>query len=94
VFGFSIRRAIGTSLVIVGAVSLAALAAHLAAGNSIDGAFAAPMAVACVAGATAAGRLGPRLSNEALARGFAMLVVFAAAYLLAATAFLGGAQAG
>ncbi len=92
--GFTMRSAVGTSLVIVCVVSLVALAAHLAAGNSLDPGVTAAMAAACAAGAVAGGHLAVRFSHEALARGFAVLVTGVAAYLLIATAFLGGAPSG
>ena len=52
------------------------------------------MAAACATGAVAGGHLAARASHEALARGFAVLVTGVAAYLLVATAFLGGAPSG
>ena len=48
---FPLRRAIGTSLVIVGFVSLAGLGAHLARDADLDTGVAAAMAVSCAAGA-------------------------------------------
>lgn len=92
--GFTMRSAVGTSLAIVSSVSLVALAAHLAAGNSLDPGVTAAMAAACATGAVAGGHLAARASHEALARGFAVLVTGVAAYLLVATAFLGGAPSG
>ena len=92
--GFSMRSAVGTSLVIVSAVSLIALAAHFAAGNAVDVGVTASMTAACVTGAVAGGHLAARFSHERLARGFAVLVTGVAAYLLVATILLGGAPSG
>jgi uncharacterized membrane protein YfcA len=94
VLGFSMRSAVGTSLVIVSAVSLVALAAHLGAGNSLDLGVTAAMTAACVAGAVAGGHLAARFSHQILARGFTLLVTGVAVYLLIATTFLGGAPSG
>jgi uncharacterized protein len=85
--GFPVRRAIGTSLVIVSAVSLSALALHLAAGNELDGGITAAMAAACAASAFAGGRLAGHFSHPALARGFALLVTGVAACMFVATVF-------
>jgi uncharacterized membrane protein YfcA len=49
--GFPLRRAIGTSLVIVAFVSLVGLGAHLSPDADLDVAIAAAMAVACAVGA-------------------------------------------
>jgi hypothetical protein len=88
--GFQTRSAIGTSLVIVSAISLIALGAHLALGNSLDAGVTAAMTAACVAGAVVGGRVAGRFSQAALARAFAVLVTGVAGYLLVATALLGG----
>jgi uncharacterized membrane protein YfcA len=92
--GFPMRSAIGTSLVIVSAISLLGLAAHLAFGSSPDVGVTAAMTGAGVAGALAGAHLSMRISRQTLGRGFAGLVTGVAAYLLVATAFLGGAPGG
>jgi uncharacterized membrane protein YfcA len=86
---FPLRRAIGTSLVIVGFVSLAALAAHLWRGAELDAGAAAAMAGACAAGALAGARLAEGLPQRALGRGFAVLLGAVALWVLVATALFG-----
>jgi uncharacterized protein len=88
--GFPLRRAIGTSLVIVGIVSLFALAAHLLRDHELDVAVAAAMALACAAGALAGARLTQRVPQRRLGHAFALLLVAVGAYVLVATAVLGG----
>jgi uncharacterized protein len=91
--GFPLRSAIGTSLVIVCAVSLIALVAHLAAGNTLDPGITSALTASCVAGAVAGARLAPRFSRETLARGFAGVVAAVALYLIVSTTVLGGISA-
>jgi hypothetical protein len=91
---FTMRTAVGTSLVIITATSLLALAAHLVAGRGLDTGVTAAMTLACVAGAVAGARLAGRIPQRTLGRGFAVLVVGVAAYLLASVAFLGGPPTG
>jgi uncharacterized membrane protein YfcA len=87
---FTMRTAVGTSLTIITATSLLGLGAHLLAGRSIDVEVTAAMAVACVAGAVAGAGLAGRIPQVVLGRGFALLVVAVAAYLLLSVAVLGG----
>ncbi len=87
---FTMRTAVGTSLVIITATSLLGLTAHLAAGRSLDAGVTATMTAACVAGALAGAALASRIPQRQLGRGFALLVVAVAAYLLISVAFLGG----
>jgi uncharacterized membrane protein YfcA len=87
---FTMRTAVGTSLVIITATSLLGLGAHLLAGRAIDLDVTAALTVACVAGAIAGAALASRIPQRALGRGFALLVVAVAAYLLMSVAFLGG----
>ena len=87
---FPLRRAIGTSLVIVAFVSLAALAAHLGAAGQLDVGVTFGMAAGCVVGALIGTRLGERIPRRTLARGFALLVAITSLYVLVA-AVLGGA---
>jgi uncharacterized membrane protein YfcA len=82
--------AVGTSLTIITATSLLGLSAHLLAGRSVDVDVTAALTVACVAGAVAGAALASRIPQRALGRGFALLVVAVAAYLLTSVAFLGG----
>ena len=87
---FTMRTAVGTSLVIITATSLFGLAAHLLAGREIDPGVTATMTVACVAGAIAGAGLAGRIPQRILGRGFALLVFGVAGYLLVSVAFLGG----
>jgi uncharacterized membrane protein YfcA len=87
---FTMRTAVGTSLVITTATSLLGLGAHLAAGRHIDAGVAIAMTAACVAGSLAGVRLASAVSQRGLARGFCALVLAIAAYLLVSVAFLGG----
>jgi uncharacterized membrane protein YfcA len=87
---FTMRTAVGTSLVIITATSLLGLAAHLLAGRSLDAGVTVTMTVACAAGSVAGAALAGRLPQRVLGRGFAVLVVGVAAYLLVSVALLGG----
>jgi hypothetical protein len=87
---FPLRRAIGTSLVIVALVSLAALAAHLWRSADLDTSLTLGMAGGCVAGALIGTRLGERLPQRMLAQAFALLVAIAGLYVLLATVLTGG----
>jgi uncharacterized membrane protein YfcA len=87
---FTMRTAVGTSLTIITATSLLGLGAHLLAGRSVDVDVTAALTIACVVGAVAGAALAGRIPQRALGRGFALLVVAVAAYLLISVAFLGG----
>jgi uncharacterized membrane protein YfcA len=87
---FTMRTAVGTSLVITTATSLLGLAAHLLAGRHLDAEVTAAMAVACVAGALGGAAYASHVSQRGLGRAFALLVLGVAAYLLVSVAFLGG----
>jgi uncharacterized membrane protein YfcA len=90
---FTMRTAVGTSLVIITATSLLGLAAHVLAGRSVDADVTAALTGACVVGAVAGAAVAGRIPQRALGRGFALLVVAVAAYLLVSVAFLGGPPA-
>ena len=87
---FTMRTAVGTSLVIIASTALLGLGAHLLAGRSLEADVTAALTLACVAGAVAGARMARRLPERVLGRGFALLVVAVAAYLLISVAFLGG----
>ena len=91
---FTMRTAVGTSLVIITATSLLGLVAHLLAGRSLDLDVTAAMTVACVVGAVAGASFASRIPQRTLGRGFAGLVVAVAAYLLISVMFLGGPPTG
>lgn len=92
--GVPMRRAIATSLVIIAMTGLFALLSHLGAGAQPD----VPITVA-LCGATAVGALmgaaaGRRLPAALLARGFALVVMVVAAFLLVDVLALGGPPVG
>jgi len=87
---FPLRRAIGTSLVIVALVSLAALSAHLWRSADLDAGVTLGMAGGCVIGALGGTRLGERLPQRTLTHAFALLVAAAGLYVLLATVIAGG----
>jgi uncharacterized membrane protein YfcA len=87
---FTMRTAVGTSLVIITATSLLGFAAHMLAGRHIDAGVTATMTVACVVGALGGSAFAGRISQRMLGRAFAGLVVAVAAYLLVSVALLGG----
>ncbi len=91
---FAIRRAVGTSLIIVSIVSGTALASHVAAGNEVDWSLAALLTGATATGAVAGAAWATRLPQRVLARVFAVTVSSIAACLLAASLFLGGPPSG
>jgi uncharacterized membrane protein YfcA len=91
---FSMRPAVGTSLVIVTLTSLFGLAAHLLAGRELDVSLASAMAAACAFGAVAGAAAAGRLPVEHLRRGFAGLVALVALYLLVSAVALGGPAGG
>ena len=87
---FTMRTAVGTSLVIITATSLLGLAAHLLAGRGVEVDVTAAMTIACVVGAVGGAALAARIPQRTLGRGFAVLIVAVAVYLLISVAFLGG----
>ncbi len=87
---FTMRTAVGTSLVIITATSLMGLIAHLLAGRSLNVDVTAAMTAGCFIGAIAGAALATRIPQRALGRGFATMVVAVAGYLLISVAFLGG----
>jgi uncharacterized protein len=91
---FSMRPAIGTSLAIITATSVIALAAHLAAGRTLDFFVTIAMIAPVIAGALVGGHLARRLPQRLLGTGFATLVVLVGAYLLVSTTVLGGPPGG
>ena len=87
---FSMRLAMGTSLVIITATSVMGLVAHLAAGRGFDADVTVAMTTACAAGAFAGATLAAGVPQRVLGRGFAVMVTAVAGYLLVSAAFLGG----
>jgi uncharacterized membrane protein YfcA len=87
---FTMRTAIGTSLAIITASSLVGVITHLLAGRTFDTDLTAAMTAGGILGALAGAALAARVPQRALGRAFAGLVTGVAAYLLIASAFLGG----
>jgi uncharacterized membrane protein YfcA len=82
VMRFPLRRAMATSLVVIGFASVAALAGHVWRSGELDAGLTIAMAFGCVVGAVAGTNLADRLPKRRLARGFALLVAAAGAYVL------------
>ena len=82
---FGMREAMGTSMVVVGIVSVCGLLSHLATGSALDLPVAAAMGGATVVGALAAPRLADHFSAPALGHGFAVLVMLVAFGVAGAT---------
>jgi uncharacterized membrane protein YfcA len=89
VFGFNMKTAVGTSLLVITLTSAAALTAHLATGT-VDWAVAGPFTAGGVAGALVGSRVSAHVPARRLQEAFALLVITLAAVLLArdATAIL------
>lgn len=77
--GFGMTEAVGTSLLVIIISSLVALADRLH-GGEIDWSVIGPFAGAAALGVLVGSALGERVSNEALTRWFAVLVVATALY--------------
>jgi uncharacterized membrane protein YfcA len=92
--GFTFRRAVATSLVIITLTGLAALASHLIVGATIN----LPVTVS-LSGSTAVGALvgsifAQRVPQAALGRGFALVVAALGVFLLIDTLLLNGPPRG
>ena len=87
--GFPIRRAVGTSLIIVSIVSWIALASHVGAGNDVDWVLAGLFTATAVTGAVLGATFATRVSQRALSRAFAITVGSISVCLLAAPLLLG-----
>jgi uncharacterized membrane protein YfcA len=79
---FPLRRAIGTSLVIIGLASVVALAGHLWRSDDLNAGLTIVMAGGCAVGAVAGTFLGARLPQRLLGSCFAILVAGVGAYVL------------
>ncbi|SCK15939.1 hypothetical protein H180DRAFT_01066 [Streptomyces sp. WMMB 322] len=83
--GFRMRAAIGTSLLVIGVNSLAALSTRFATVDGLDWTVVAPFTGAAVLGAWDGKRLAARLSGAALQRSFAVVLLAVAAFMFADT---------
>jgi len=88
--GLAFRRAVATSLVIISLTGCAALASHLATGATPDFGVTASLAASTMVGALLGTAVADRLPQQALARGFAIIVALLAVFLLADAVLLGG----
>ncbi len=91
---FTMRTAIGTSLIIITSTSLLGFLVHLLAGRTFDTGIASVMAAACVVGALVGAVLASHVPQRTLGRAFAALVTGVAVYLLVSVVLLGGPPAG
>ena len=92
--GFSFRRAVATSLVIITLTGVAALVSHLAIGAAIDVSVTLALALATGAGALVGSLFAQRVSQAVLGRAFAVVVGVLALFLLVDTLLLGGPPGG
>jgi uncharacterized membrane protein YfcA len=92
--GLPMRRGIATSLVVIGLTGLAALAIHLARGAEPDWRLTAVLSGATALGALWGSTIGNRMSQESLARAFALVVAVLAALLFIDVTVLGGPPTG
>ena len=88
--GFTFRRAVATSLVVITLTGLAALASHLAVGAPVDVPLTAALSLATAAGALAGTVFAQRVPQALLGRAFALVVAALALFLLIDTLLLGG----
>jgi uncharacterized membrane protein YfcA len=93
-FAVPIRRAIATSLMIIGLTGLVALSAHLARGATPDWELTAVLGGAVALGSLAGTSFGNRLSPALLARVFAIAVAVIAVFLMIDVLALNGPPAG
>ncbi|MFF4569499.1 sulfite exporter TauE/SafE family protein [Streptomyces sp. NPDC001410] len=82
VLGMRMRDAVGTSLLVITANSLAALAMRAGTADGLDWAVIGPFAGAAVLGAWDGKRLGAKVSGHALQRTFALVLLAVAAYMM------------
>ncbi|NEB85330.1 sulfite exporter TauE/SafE family protein, partial [Streptomyces anulatus] len=83
VLNLPVRRAIGTSLLVITVNSLAALGARAGTGTPLDWSVIAPFTAAAVLGAWDGKRYAQRLSGDTLRRLFAYALLAVAAFMLA-----------
>jgi uncharacterized protein len=92
--GLPMRRAIATSLAIIGMTGLVALAIHLGRGGAPDWPLTAVLCLAAAAGSLWGTSLGRRLSPVVLGRAFGVVVVAIGLFLLVDVLALGGPPTG
>ncbi len=82
VLAFEMQAAVGTSLLVISANSLASLATRGATAAGVDWAMVAPFAGAAILGAWDGKRLAAKITGNLLQRAFAVLLLAVAAYML------------
>ncbi|MFG2123489.1 sulfite exporter TauE/SafE family protein [Streptomyces sp. NPDC048710] len=82
VLGMRMRDAVGTSLLVITANSLAALAMRAGTADGLDWAVIGPFAGAAVLGAWDGKRLGAKVSGRALQRTFALVLLAVAVFMM------------
>jgi uncharacterized membrane protein YfcA len=92
--GLPLRRAIATSLAVIGFTGLAALGVHLGRGAEPDWTLTIALSGAAAVGALSGSSLGGRVSTATLGRAFALVVALLALALLVDVLVLGGPPSG
>jgi uncharacterized protein len=92
--GLPLRRAIATSLAMIGFTGIVALGIHLARGAEPDWPLTIALSGAAAAGALAGSGLGNRVSTATLGRAFGLVVALLAVALLVDVLVLGGPPVG
>jgi len=92
--GFSFRRAVATSLVIITLTGCAALVSHLAVGAAIDVPVTIALALSTGVGALVGTLYAQRVPQAMLGRAFAAIVALLALFVLFDTLVLGGPPGG
>ncbi|MFJ9867737.1 sulfite exporter TauE/SafE family protein [Streptomyces sp. NPDC101165] len=82
VLGMRMREAVGTSLLVITANSLAALAMRAGTADGLNWAVIGPFAGAAVLGAWDGKRLGAKVSGRVLQRTFALVLLAVAAFMM------------
>ncbi|MFE0509126.1 sulfite exporter TauE/SafE family protein, partial [Streptomyces sp. NPDC058964] len=82
VLGLTMRRAVGTSLLVITINSLAALGARAGTGTQLDWAVVAPFTAAAILGAWDGKRLSRRFNGKTLQRIFAYVLLAVAGFML------------
>ncbi|WP_327433535.1 sulfite exporter TauE/SafE family protein [Streptomyces sp. NBC_01236] len=83
VLGLTMRRAVGTSLLVITINSMAALTARAGSGMQLDWAVIAPFTAAAILGAWDGKRLSKKLKGQTLQRVFAYVLLAVALFMLA-----------
>lgn len=92
--GFSFRRAVATSLVVITLTGIFALASHLAVGADIDIEITVALSISTALGALTGTIFAQRVPQAMLGRAFALIVAVLAVFILLDTLLLGGPPSG